>query len=388
MMRMITSGIIRIFCARLEESSMKIPFLELTASHGELKSDFEAAFNRVLNSGWFVLGSELEAFEAEFAQYCEVKYCVGVGNGMEALHLLLEAYDIGPGDEVIVPSHTFIATWLAVTKCGAIPIPIEPDIQTYNMDPARLEAVITTRTRAIIPVHLYGQPADMDPINEIAGRHGLVVIEDAAQAQGARYKGRKVGSLGHAAGTSFYPGKNLGALGDGGAILTDDLYVADRVRRLRNYGSDRKYHHEVIGYNSRLDELQAALLRIKLRKLDDWNRRRAEISGFYMQQLKDCELILPFVPEGIDPVWHLFVIRMENREGVQARLHEYGINTMIHYPIPPHRQKCYAVQSWNALPICEMLADEILSLPIYPSMTSEEVDYVVSALKEIDKEMC
>lgn len=360
---------------------MKVPFLDLKTPHQELQAELDAAFRRVRESGWFITGPELEAFETEFAQYCEVKHCVGVGNGLEALHLLLRAYGIGPGDEVIVPSNTFIATWLAVTQCGATPVPVEPDINTYNINPALIGAAITSRTRAIMPVHLYGQPADMDPINEIATKHGLVVIEDAAQAQGARYKGRRTGSLGHAAGTSFYPGKNLGALGDGGAVLTNDQAIADKVRRLRNYGSDVKYHHDVLGYNSRLDELQAALLRVKLDKLDEWNCRRVEIAKVYIQQLDGSDFVLPSVPSYVDPVWHLFVVRSAQRDALQARLRACDVDTMIHYPIPPHQQKCYADRAWGRLPISERLAQEVLSLPMYPSMGADEVAHIVSNVK-------
>lgn len=360
---------------------MRVPFLDLKAAHHELKAELEAAFHRVLDSGWFVMGPELESLEAEFADYCGVDYCVGVGNGLEALHLLLRAYGIGSGDEVIVPSNTFIATWLAVSQCGAIPVPVEPDIETYNIDPQHISAAITPRTRAIIPVHLYGQPADMDAINEIASRHGLVVIEDAAQAQGARYKGKRSGSLGHAAGTSFYPGKNLGALGDGGAILTSDRTIADKVRRLRNYGSEIKYQHELMGFNSRLDELQAALLRTKLRMLDTWNLRRANIARTFQQTLADCGVRIPHVPEWADPVWHLYVIRSPEREALQGFLKERGIDTMIHYPIPPHRQRCYAGRSWGDLPIADNLAQEVLSLPIYPTMNQLQATYLTDAVK-------
>ncbi len=361
---------------------MRVPFLDLKSAHHEVRAELDAAFNRVLDSGWFVMGPELEALEAEFADYCGVDYCVGVGNGLEALHLLLRAYGIGPGDEVIVPSNTFIATWLAVSQCGATPVPVEPDIDTYNIDPLRIGAALTARTRAIMPVHLYGQPADMDPINEIAGRHGLVVIEDAAQAQGARYKSRRAGSLGHAAGTSFYPGKNLGALGDGGAILTNDQAIADKVRRLRNYGSEIKYQHELMGYNSRLDELQAALLRAKLRMLDEWNWRRNDIARTFQQALVGCGAGLPHIPEWADPVWHLYVIRSPVREALQSFLQARGIDTLIHYPIPPHRQKCYAGHSWSELPIADRLAREVLSLPIYPTMNLAQAVYITDAIND------
>lgn len=360
---------------------MKVPFLDLKTPHQELQAELDAAFRRVRESGWFIMGPELDAFETEFAQYCEVKHCIGVGNGLEALHLLLRAYNIGPGDEVIVPSNTFIATWLAVTQCGATPVPVEPDINTYNINPALVSAAITGRTRAIMPVHLYGQPADMDPINEIADKHGLVVIEDAAQAQGARYKGRRTGSLGHAAGTSFYPGKNLGALGDGGAVLTNDKAIADKVRRLRNYGSEIKYQHDVVGYNSRLDELQAALLRVKLRKLDEWNDCRVEIACEYKQQLQGCNVDIPFVPLWANPVWHLFVIRSAEREALQSHLKAHGVDTMVHYPIPPYQQKCYSYGIWGALPISERLARETLSLPMSPFVDKDDVAYIIDNVR-------
>ena len=256
-----------------------VPFLDLGLVHREIRGALDEAFKRVLDSGWFIMGPELEAFEAEFAAYCGVKHCIGVGNGLEALHLLLRAYGVGPGDEVIVPSNTFIATWLAVSECGATPVPVEPNPLTHNIEAPAIAAAITSRTKAIMPVHLYGQTADMDPINELARKHGLVVIEDAAQAQGALYKGRRAGSLGDAAGTSFYPGKNLGALGDGGAVLTSDDAIAEKVKRLRNYGSQVKYQHDVAGYNSRLDEVQAALLRVKLGVLDQWHGRRTAIAA-------------------------------------------------------------------------------------------------------------
>jgi dTDP-4-amino-4,6-dideoxygalactose transaminase len=366
---------------------MKVPFLDLKTQHHEIQVELESAVHRVIESGVFIMGTELESFEIEFAQYCGVKHCIGVGNGLDALHLLLVAYGIGQGDEVIVPSHTFVATWLAVTQCGATPVPVEPDINTYNIDPELICAAITSRTRAIMPVHLYGQPADMDPINEIAAKHGLIVIEDAAQAQGALYKGRRVGSLGHAAGTSFYPGKNLGALGDGGAILTDDQTIADKVRRLRNYGSDVKYQHDVIGYNSRLDELHAALLRVKLSKLDEWNRRRAELAKSYTQQLQACNIILPSVPSWANPVWHLFVVRSAQRATLQSQINARGINTMIHYPTPPHLQKCYADRAWDAQPIAERLASEVLSLPMYPSMGEDDVAHVIRSLQDVQGEL-
>src|SRR5205807_8471212 len=261
---------------------MKVPFLDFVAPYEELKPELDEAYFRFMRSAWYILGKEVEAFEQEYAQYCGSKYCVGVGNGLEALHLILRAYEIGKGDEVIVPSNTYIATWLAVSYADATPVPVEPDPRTYNLDPARIEAALTPRTRAILPVHLYGQPADVDPIMDLARKHGLKVLEDNAQAQGARYKGRRTGSLGDAAGNSFYPGKNLGAFGDAGAVTTNDAGLADRVRTLRNYGSRKKYYNECIGYNSRLDELQAAFLRAKLKKLDEWNNRRRAIAERYL----------------------------------------------------------------------------------------------------------
>jgi dTDP-4-amino-4,6-dideoxygalactose transaminase len=279
-----------------------------------------------------------------------------------------------------VPSNTFIATWLAVTQCGATPVPVEPDVNTHNIDPALIAAAITNRTRAIMPVHLYGQPADMDPINEIATRHGLVVIEDAAQAQGARYKGRRTGSLGHAAGTSFYPGKNLGALGDGGAVLTSDDAIAEKVRQLRNYGSKIKYQHDLAGYNSRLDEMQAAFLRVKLAVLDDWNARRREIAGHYSMLLATANIVVPHVPEYAESVWHLYVIRSKQRDALKAYLEQQGVSTVIHYPIPPHRQACYQDYQGHSMPNAEMLAKEVLSLPMSPAMSANEVERVARTI--------
>jgi dTDP-4-amino-4,6-dideoxygalactose transaminase len=357
-----------------------VPFLDLGRLHQSIREPLDEAYHRVVDSGWFIMGPELEAFEAEFAQYCEVKHCIGVGNGLEALHLLLRAYGIGPGDEVIVPSNTFIATWLAVTECGAIPVPVEPDIDTHNIDPALIAAAITSRTRAIMPVHLYGQPADMDSINALAAKHGLIVIEDAAQAQGARYKGRRVGSLGHAAATSFYPGKNLGALGDGGAVLTNDDAIAEKVKQLRNYGSKVKYQHDLAGYNSRLDEMQAAFLRAKLAVLDEWNARRREIAMQYSKLLAEADIGLPLVPEYAEPVWHLYVIRSKQRDALKAHLEQHRISTVIHYPIPPHRQACYQAYLGENLPVAELLAEEVLSLPMSPAMSDDEVAFVARTI--------
>jgi dTDP-4-amino-4,6-dideoxygalactose transaminase len=360
---------------------MRVPFLDLKSVNRSAERSLEDAFRRVIDSGWYIQGKELEAFESEFAEYCGVNHCVGVGNGLDAIHLLLASYGIGPGDEVIVPSNTFIATWLAVTRCGATPVAAEPNPASYNIDPQAIEAAITPRTVAIIPVHLYGQPADMDAINHIAARHKLLVIEDAAQSQGARYRGRPTGSLGSAAATSFYPGKNLGALGDGGAALTNDRAIALKVKQLRNYGSPVKYQHDSLGYNSRLDELQAAFLRVKLRELDSANARRREIARRYTEALAGSEIQPPHVPGWADPVWHLYVVRTARRDQLQEYLNLNGIETMVHYPTPPHLQKCYAEMSHKPLPIAEKLAVEIISLPISPSMTEKEVEYVIDTLR-------
>lgn len=358
----------------------QVPFLDLRKLHEPIREQLDEAYHQVMDSGYFVMGSELEAFEAEFAQYSEVKYCVGVGNGLEAIHLLLKAYDIGPGDEVIVPSNTFIATWLAVSECGATPIPVEPDATTHNIDPTLIERAINSRTRAIIPVHLYGQPADMDPINDLAARHGLIVIEDAAQAQGARYKGRRVGSLGDAAATSFYPGKNLGALGDGGAVLTSDYAIAEKVNHLRNYGSRVKYQHDIAGYNSRLDEMQAAFLRVKLAVLDQWNSRRRDVADLYSNLLAGSVVGLPLVPEYAEPVWHLYVIRSKQRDALKAHLEKQGVSTVIHYPIPPHQQACYRGYDEYTLPLSELLASEVLSLPMSSAISDDQINHVASAV--------
>lgn len=360
---------------------MQVPFLDLKNINQSVATELEEAFKRVHQSGWYIQGKELELFETEFAAYSEVSNCVGVGNGLEAIHLLLKAYGIGPGDEVIVPSNTFIATWLAVTECGATPVPAEPEIHTHNISVDAIEAAITPKTAAIIPVHLYGQPADMDPIVALARKHGLIVIEDAAQAQGARYKDRHVGGLGHAAATSFYPGKNLGALGDGGAILTSDTEIANKVRKLRNYGSTIKYQHDVLGHNSRLDELQAAFLRVKLKNLDGDNQRRKVIAEHYSTALAHSDFVLPFVPDWADPVWHLYVIRCNERDKLQQYLKSNGVETLVHYPTPPHQQTCYASTPFKSLPIAEQYSKQVLSLPISPVMLDEQAEYIVQMLK-------
>ncbi|AMV43453.1 DegT/DnrJ/EryC1/StrS family aminotransferase [Paraburkholderia caribensis] len=359
-----------------------IPFLDIAAGHSELRSELDAAYRRVVDSSWFILGTECAAFEGEFAQFCGAQHCIGVGNGLDALHLILRAMDIGPGDEVIVPSNTFIATWLAVTHAGATVVPVEPVETTHNIDPTLIEAAITPRTRAIMPVHLYGQPADMAPIVEIAARRGLKVIEDAAQAHGATYMGTRTGMLGDAAAFSFYPGKNLGALGDGGAVVTNDSALADRVRELSNYGSRQKYVHESIGYNTRLDELQAAFLRAKLRHLDSWNARRAAIAERYISRLAGADVVLPVVIDAAQPVWHLFVVRTSKREQVIRALAAAGIGVQIHYPIPAGRSSAYAGTSVAQAdyPLADTLSREVMSLPIGPHLTIEQADLVCDAL--------
>lgn len=358
-----------------------IDFLDLQRQNARFEPELQAALQRVLRSGWYILGEETAAFERAFAQYCSAEHCIGVANGLEAIQLILTGYGIGPGDEVIVPSHTFIATWLAVTHAGAKPVAVEPDPRHYVLDPARLETAITRRTRAIIAVHLYGQPADLDSIGEVASRHGLRVIEDAAQAHGARWRGRRVGSLGHAAAFSFYPGKNLGALGDAGAITTDDAALAERVRSLRNYGSSRKYQHDRLGFNSRLDELQSAILRVKLAHLDEDNQARRQLAAQYCALLQGVPVTLPAVQPAAEPVWHLFVVRSRQRDALQAHLQRQGVGTLIHYPTACHRQPAYRDEPWSALPIAEQLAAEVLSLPMSPTLRAQDVQSVVAAVR-------
>lgn len=362
---------------------MNIPFLDLGAAYRELKTEIDAAVHRVLGSGWYILGPEVDAFEAEWATYCEADHAVGLANGLDALILALRALGIGPGDEVIVPSNTYIATWLAVTAVGARPVPVEPDPATYNMDPARIAAAITPATRALLPVHLYGQPADLDPILALARQHGLAVVEDAAQAHGARYKGRRIGAHGDVVCWSFYPGKNLGALGDGGAVTTNRADLADRIRVLRNYGSRVKYVNEVQGVNSRLDPIQAAVLRAKLPYLDAWTDRRRAISAAYAEGLRDSRLILPHVPDWADPAWHLYIVRSLDRDGFQNRLAQAGVSTLIHYPIPPHMQEAYTdlCLTPEALPLARALAGEVLSLPIGPQLSLPDAARVLEAVR-------
>lgn len=362
---------------------MKIPFLDLKASYLEIHQEIDAAVKRVLNSGWYILGEEVEGFEQEYATYCGANYCVGVANGLDALHLGLLALDVGVGDEVIVPSNTYIATWLAVSLCGATPVPVEPNEATYNINPDLIEAAITRHTKVILPVHLYGQSADMDKILLIARKHGLKVLEDGAQAHGARYKGRMLGSHGDIVAWSFYPGKNLGAYGDGGAITTNNASIANRIRLLRNYGSQVKYVNEVRGFNSRLDAIQAAILRVKLKYLDEANEIRRIIAREYLSNLDGIGLTLPFVPSWADPAWHLFVVRSQNRNKLQKTLNQGGIGTLIHYPIPPHLQEAYADLNFKngSFPISERIHEQVLSLPMGPSLSRTQLKTVIEFFK-------
>ena len=361
---------------------MTIPFLDLKKGYAELREEIHEAMYKSLDRGWYIGGEDVESFESEYSKYVSAGHCIGVANGLDALRIALTAMEVRAGDEVIVPSNTFIATWLAVSHTGATIVPVEPDDNTYNINPSNVESAITTRTKVIIPVHLYGQPADLDPILEIGKKYGIHILEDAAQAHGARYKGRRIGSHGDAVAWSFYPGKNLGALGDGGAITTNNAALAKRIRLLRNYGSSKKYHHEFIGFNSRLDPLQAAVLSVKLRHLDEWNNRRKAIAQTYLTALSKSEYIIPTLVEGSDSSWHLFVIRSMERDLLQKNLRDKGIETLIHYPVAPHQQQAYYNQGWKrgSLPIAEKMADEILSLPIGPHQTMLNTEEVIEAL--------
>jgi dTDP-4-amino-4,6-dideoxygalactose transaminase len=365
-------------------ASVQIPFLDLRAPYLELQNEIDDNIGHVLGSGSFVLGKAVDAFEQDFAQYIGVKHCIGVGSGLDALHLSLRALGAGPGDEVLVPSNTYIATWLAISEVGATPVPIEPDSVTYNMDPGLVEAKITPRTKGIMPVHLYGQPADMDPLLEIARRHGLWVLEDAAQAHGARYKGVHVGGLGDAAGWSFYPGKNLGAFGDGGAITTNNDQLADQLRVLRNYGSRIKYFNEIKGFNSRLDSLQAAVLQVKLKYLDEWNARRRAIADLYTSSLRGTALTLPGWPSWAEHVFHLFVVRCQNRDDLQNYLKARGVGSLIHYPVPPHLQSAYGELGFTegSMPLTEAIHREVLSLPMGPHLRLQHAQMVIEAVRE------
>lgn len=360
---------------------MNVPFLPLGEINARQSAGIEAAMKRVLDSGWYIRGVEVAAFEREFAEYCGVAHCVGVANGLDALVLILRAYGIGTGDEVIVPSNTYIASMLAISQVGAIPVFVEPDISTYNLDPNLIADHVNERTKAILVVHLYGRAGEIVAINTIAREHGLKVIEDCAQAHGATENGRRVGNLGDAAGFSFYPGKNLGALGDGGAVTTNDVELADRIRTLANYGSEKKYQNLYKGFNSRLDELQAAILRVKLSVLDPDNEIRRKRAERYLEALSHPEIILPGQPTNRDShVWHIFAIRHPDRDGLQARLAKAGIQTVIHYPIPPHRQACYREMAGFEFPISEEIHRTVLSLPMSPLLSAAEIEKVATAI--------
>lgn len=361
---------------------MKIPFVSFLPMEREIDGDIRDAFERVFKRSWYIEGIEDEAFEKDFAEYCGIKYCVGVGNGLDALMLALKALDIGEGDEVIVPSNTYIATALAVTYVGATPIFVEPDIKTYCIDPNRIKAAITNNTKVIMPVHLYGNACEMDTIMSIAKAHDLKVVEDCAQAHGATYKGRKIGTFGEAAGFSFYPGKNLGALGDAGAVITSDKKIADKIRALGNYGSDYKYHHIYKGNNSRLDEFQAAFLSAKLPYLEKMNVERRRIADRYMNEIKNDKIILPFIANDVLPVWHIFGIRTNDRDAFEDYLSKLGIGTNKHYPIPIHLQDCYKDLGYRKgdFPIAEEISATELSIPMYYGMTDEEISYVIDSI--------
>ncbi|NOW89448.1 dTDP-4-amino-4,6-dideoxygalactose transaminase [Clostridium beijerinckii] len=363
---------------------MKIPFVSFEPMHKEIEEEINSKFAEVYKKNWFIHGEEVKKFEEEFAMFCGSKYCIGCGNGLDALYLILRGYDIGNGDEVIVPSNTYIATALAVSYVGATPVFVEPNLETYNINPKLIEKAITNKTKAIMAVHLYGQPADIDEINEIAQRHNLKVIEDSAQAHGALYKERKIGNLGDAAGFSFYPGKNLGALGDAGAVITNDKDLADKIRAIGNYGSDRKYHHIYKGTNSRLDELQAGFLRIKLRNLNKWNKERRVIAQKYIDGINNPKIIKPMEADYSKHVWHLFVVRTEERDKFEKYLNNNGIGTTIHYPIPMHLQGAYKDLDikTGCLPIAEKLSKEVISLPIWCGMKEEEINYIIKILNE------
>lgn len=363
---------------------MKVPFVTFKPLEKELDKDLRDAFERVYNRSWYIEGEEDETFEKAFAEYCDSKFCVGVGNGLDSLFLALKAMGIKEGDEVIVPSNTYIATALAVTYTGATPVFVEPDIRTFNIDPTKIEAAITDKTKAIMPVHLYGQSCDMNPIMDIAKKYDLYVVEDCAQAHGAKYNGKVIGSFGDAAGFSFYPGKNLGALGDAGATVTNNEELAKKVRALGNYGSDYKYHHIYQGNNSRLDELQAAFLAAKLPHLNKVNAERRKIAQKYLDGINNPEIILPFVPEYAEPVWHIFGIRCNRRDELEKFLNDAGISTNKHYPIPMHLQGCYADLGFKKgdYPIAEEISETELSIPMYYGMTDEEVQYVIDRINE------
>jgi dTDP-4-amino-4,6-dideoxygalactose transaminase len=365
-----------------------IPFLNFEPMHKLIRSEIMQSFQDVYDANWFVMGKKLEAFEKEYAAFNDTKFSIGVSNGLDALHLALKALNVTKGDEVIVPSNTYIATALAASYVGATPVFVEPDQNTYNINPANIEAAITSKTKVIMPVHLYGQACDMDAIMTIAKKHNLFVVEDNAQAHGATFNGKITGSFGNANGTSFYPGKNLGALGDAGAVTTNDETIAKKIAMLRNYGSEKKYHNEEIGFNMRLDEVQAGFLSVKLKHLNEWTKQRKEIAKQYNEALKNVsDLVLPSVHANATHVYHLYVIKTKNRDGLQKHLSENGIGTLIHYPIPPHLQKAYQSLGLKkgSFPIAEELADNCLSLPIWPGMTLDQVNTVAENIKKAFK---
>lgn len=367
-----------------QRDTQQVPFVDLAAQYAGIAEDVNGAIAHVLSRTDFILGQDVGLFESEFAAFCDTEHAIGVDSGTSALELAMTACGIGPGDEVITTANTFIATILAISYTGATPVLVDIDPRTYVMDPALLEGAITPRTKAIIPVHLYGHPADMDPVLDLAELHNLTVIEDASQAHGARYKGKRIGSFGRAAAFSLYPAKNLGAYGDAGIVVTNDAKMAEALRLLRNYGSTKKYHHIVRGYNRRLDTLQAAVLRVKLERIDAWNAARRQRAQQYNQLLRDSPVVLPVVADFAEPVYHLYVIRVQDRDGLQAHLNEKGISTVIHYPIPIHLQPAYRDLGYarGDFPITEGYADQILSLPMYPELTSDAIEYVAYAIKE------
>lgn len=368
----------------MTKTKMLVPFSTCHPIEKELNNKINDAFTRVLKNSWYIWGTEDRKFEKQFSEYSNTNYCVGVGNGLDALTMILKAMEIGIGDEVIIPSNTFIATALAVSRVGAKPVFVEPDIRTFNINPTLIEEAINEHTKAIMPVHLYGQACDMDPIMAVAKKHGLKVIEDCAQAHGATYKGQKVGAFGDAAGFSFYPGKNLGALGDAGAVVTNDEELAEKVRAFSNYGSDYKYHHIYQGYNSRLDELQAAFLAEKLPHLDRMNAERRRLAGRYLSEIRNDKVITPVVSDACIPVWHIFAIRCEERDNLERYLNDKGVGTNKHYPIPIHLQECYKGFHEGDYPIAEEISRTELSLPLYYGMTDDDLDYVINLINKFE----
>lgn len=367
---------------------MKIPYLSFDAQNAAVKKELLQSFENFFDSNWYILGDQVKAFEQEYAAFNKVAHCVGVSNGLDALHLCLKVLNIGEGDEVIVPSNTYIASALAVSYVGAKPVFVEPNIETYNIDPTKIEAAITLKTKAIMPVHLYGQACEMDSIMQIANKHGLKVIEDNAQSQGAAYYGKLTGSFGQVNGTSFYPGKNLGALGDAGAITTDDAEIARKVAMLRNYGSEKKYYNEEIGFNMRLDECQAGFLSVKLKYLDQWTKERQKVAEWYDHALSGIgDLVLPYTDPNASHVFHIYMIRTKRRDQLQEHLSRHGIGSLIHYPIPPHLQKAYQFLGFKKgdFPIAEEIADTCLSLPLWPGMKQNQVLEVADTIKHFFK---